>query len=398
MFKYQIWSWLKAGIMDSTENNSSEINEMGTPQGGVLSPLLMNIALHGMENYVTKNYGRDKIKVIRYADAFAVFGRTLKDVQEAEKLVKEFLEPVGLNLSMEKTCIGHSMEKKLGTSGPIGLDFFSFHFYNVKCSRHRGVKNTRGVTQPFRLITHPSRKAVANHKKVISKILVEYKGAPLGRVIERLSSRIKGWTWYHSVTQSTKMFSKMDNWIWHKLWAWAKRRYRGAENAKLKCFSVKGWNFGYINKDKTAIILDRDDQTKVRKFVKIKANASIYDGNLIYFAERLSFTNLRIKSLRNLIVKQKYSCSHCGFLTMLLNCIMFWIKMAIARRKFVLFTDTVTIKFIQLIKNFFFFFSNVKKLLPGSSRMKEDFHVRFWTRGVRLVTVPRLNHYHILEL
>lgn len=48
MFKHQIWSWLKAGIMDSTENDSSEINEMGTPQKGVLSPLLMNIALHGM--------------------------------------------------------------------------------------------------------------------------------------------------------------------------------------------------------------------------------------------------------------------------------------------------------------------------------------------------------------
>ena len=104
----------------------------------------------------------------------------------------------------------------------------------------------------------------------------------------------------------------MDNWIWHKLWVWTKRRYRGAENAKLKCFSVKGWNFGYINKEKTAIILDRHDQTKVRKFVKIKANASIYDGNLIYFAKRLSLTNPRIKSLRNLIVKQKYSYTHCG--------------------------------------------------------------------------------------
>jgi len=314
MFKYQIRSWVKAGIMDSTEKDSSEINDMGTPQGGVLSPLLMNIALHGMENYVTKEFGRNRIKVVRYADDFVIFGQTLKDVQKAEKLVIEFLEPVGLNLSTEKTRIGHSMEKKPGTSGPIGLDFLSFHFYNIKCSRHRGVKSTKGVTQPFRLITRPSREAVVNHKKAISRILIEYKSAPLGRVIERLSSRVKGWTWYHSITQSTKTFSKMDYWIWHKLWTWAKRRYRGAENAKLKCFSVKGWNFGYINKEKTAIILDRHDQTKVRKFVKIKADVSRYDGNLIYFAKRLSLTNVRIKSLRNLITKQKYSCSHCGLL------------------------------------------------------------------------------------
>jgi RNA-directed DNA polymerase len=222
MFKHQIWSWLKAGIMDSTENDSSEINEMGTPQGGVLSPLLMNIALHGMENFVSKEFKKNKIKVVRYADDFVIFGKTLKDVQKAEKLVIEFLKPVGLNLSADKTRIGHSLERKPGTYGQIGLDFLFFHFYNIKCSRHRGV------TQPFRLITRPSKEVVINHKKAISRILIKYKGAPLGRVIERLSSRVKGWTWYHSVTQSIKTFSKMNNWIWHKLWVWAKRRYCGA--------------------------------------------------------------------------------------------------------------------------------------------------------------------------
>ena len=191
MFRSQIWSWLKAGIMDPTENDSSEINEMGTPQGGVLSPLLMNIALYGLENHVTKEYGRHKIKVVGYVDDFVVFGKTLKDVQKAEKLVFEFLKPVGLRLSEEKTRIGHSMENKPGTTGPIGLDFLSFHFYNVKCSRHRKVKNTRGVTQNFRLITRPSREAIANHKRAISIMLIELRGAPLGRVIERLSSRIK---------------------------------------------------------------------------------------------------------------------------------------------------------------------------------------------------------------
>ena len=314
MFKGQIWSWLKAGIMDPSENDSSEINEMGTPQGGVLSPLLMNIALHGMETYVTKEFGRNKIKVIRYADDFVVFGKTLEDVQKAEKLVSEFLKPVGLSLSQDKTRIGHSMENKPDTTEPIGLDFLSFHFYNVKGSRHRGVKNTKGVTQNFRLITRPSREAIANHKKALSKILVDYKNAPLGSVIKRLSSKIKGWTWYHSVTQSTRTFSKLDEWLWHKLWKWAKRRYRTAERVKHKCFSVKGWNFGFVTEDGRIFILDRHDQTKVRKFVKIKANSSIYSGDLVYFAKRLSLSNPQIKSLRNLINKQNYSCSHCGLL------------------------------------------------------------------------------------
>lgn len=315
MFEHQIRSWLKAGILDSMDKDSSEINDSGTPQGGVLSPLLMNIALHGMENYVTKELGkRDQIKVIRYADDFVIFGQTLEDVQRAKELTIEFLKPVGLNLSETKTRIGHSMEKKPGTSGPIGLDFLSFHFRNVKCSPHRGVKNTKGVTQPLKLITMPSRKAVANHKKALSRLLVTYRGALLGSVIERLASRIKGWTWYHSITQSTRTFSKMDEWLYKKLWRWAKHRYRVAKKAKQKCFSVKGWNFGFIDQNKKKFILDRHDKTRVRKIVKIKAGASFYDGNLVYFAKRLSLSNIRIKNLRNLFNKQKYKCSHCKLL------------------------------------------------------------------------------------
>ena len=73
---------------------------------------------------------------------------------------------MGLNLSETKTRIGHSMEKKRETSGPIGLDFLSFHFRNVKCSPHRGVKNTKGVTKLLKLIIKPSLEAVAIHKKL----------------------------------------------------------------------------------------------------------------------------------------------------------------------------------------------------------------------------------------
>jgi len=191
MFKHQIQSWLKVGILDPMDKGSSEINDSGTPQGGVLSPLLMNIALHGMEDYVTKELGKkNQIKVIRYEDDFVIFGKTLEDVRKAKELTIEFLKPAGLNLSKTKTLIGHSMEKNPGTSGPIGLDFLSFHFRNIKCSPHRGVKNTKGVTQPLKLTTMLSRKAVADHKKALSRILVDYRGAPLGSVIERLASRI----------------------------------------------------------------------------------------------------------------------------------------------------------------------------------------------------------------
>lgn len=287
------------------------VNLKGTPQGGVISPLLMNIALHGMEEHVIKKFSRNKVKVVRYADDFVIFGKTLDDVQTAKELVTEFLKPVGLKLSEKKTRFGHSMSVETGTTGPIGLDFLSFHFRNIVCSKHRGVKNTRGIPQGFKLITRPSNESIANHKRALSKILLEFKGAPIGRVMERLSSRIKGWTWYHSVTQCTLTFSKLDAWLWNRLWRWAKKRYKGAERAKQKCFSVKGWNFGYIERNKV-YILNRHDQTLVRKFVKIKPKASVFNGDLIYFAKRLSQENPRIKSLRSLFRKQSYKCPICS--------------------------------------------------------------------------------------
>lgn len=310
MFKEQITSWLKAGIMSYSNDLSSEVNDSGTPQGGILSPLLMNIALHGMENYVTENFDKNQIKVVRYADDFVIFGKTLSNVQKAKTLVVEFLKPIGLNLSEKKTRIGHSMEKLPDTTGPIGLDFLSYNFRNIKCSKNRGVKNTRGTPQTFKLVTKPSKNSIDRHKKALSQILVKYKGAPLGRVIEKLANRIRGWTWYHSVSQSTVTFSKMDEWFWWKLWRWAKKRYKGANQAKQKCFNVKGWNFGYIQDNKT-YILNRHDQTRVRKIVKIKPNASFYNGQIAYFAKRLSQENPRIKSLTNLFKKQNYSCSYC---------------------------------------------------------------------------------------
>jgi hypothetical protein len=161
-----------------------------------------------------------------------VFAKTLKNVQKTEKLIINFLRPIGLNLSKEKTRVGHSMEKKPGTSGFIGLNFLSFHFKHVRYSKHRGVKNTRGITQLFKFYTMPFREAVVDHKKDIKRILIDCKGAPLGRVIERLAFCIKGWCWYHSVTQSMLTFSQMDEWLFKKLWKLVKRRYRIVKKAK----------------------------------------------------------------------------------------------------------------------------------------------------------------------
>jgi len=87
MFRNQIESWLKAGIMHTLNELSSEVNLSGTPQGSIISPLLMNVVLHGMETHVLNEFGRDKIKVIRYADDFIVFGKRLSEIYLKDKAI-----------------------------------------------------------------------------------------------------------------------------------------------------------------------------------------------------------------------------------------------------------------------------------------------------------------------
>jgi hypothetical protein len=109
----------------------------------------------------------------------------------AKEILTKSLEIRGLVLSKEKTTIGHTMDK-LDESSRVGFDYLGFYFRNVKCSIHRGVQNTRGQRLGMRQICIPSRKACVKHKLNIKQTLKKYKTAPLGKVIEKVGSIIRG--------------------------------------------------------------------------------------------------------------------------------------------------------------------------------------------------------------
>lgn len=280
MLENQIKSWLKAGVIDLTFSSWTEIedNRAGTPQGGILSPLLANIALNGMEKLLKDTFNRN-VCLIRYADDFVVLSKREYIIVKSKSLLQDFLKPMGLEISDEKSKIGHTL---LGPNP--GLDFLGFNFRNHKVSVHRGVKNTKGVRQNFKQITEPSRKAVKNHKKEIITLLRLYKSAPLPSVIGALSFKIRGWTYYYSLSQATKTFTMLDGWLWNRLWRWAVKRFKGAKRAKKRCFSVSGWKFSFTDKiTKKKWVLKRYDQVKVRKYVKIKKERPSTTVNLNIF-------------------------------------------------------------------------------------------------------------------
>jgi RNA-directed DNA polymerase len=187
-----IKGWLKAGIM---EGDVFHRTEKGTPQGGVISPLLANVALHGLENITKENLKHDlmahakkvrrykvswdnaleSISIIRYADDFVVLHPNHEIVMKAEAIIEEWLKNIGLELKSSKTRIGHTLEE---IDGKTGFDFLGFGI------RQYPVKNNK---VGFKTLTKPSRDALKRHLLTIRQVIRELKGATQEAVIKTQS-------------------------------------------------------------------------------------------------------------------------------------------------------------------------------------------------------------------
>ncbi|NER07087.1 MAG: RNA-dependent DNA polymerase, partial [Okeania sp. SIO3C4] len=217
--------WLKSGVMD---NNQLLESVEGTPQGGVISPLLANIALHGMEIRLKEfaktidmkdHEGYQKswqmkcksLSLIRYADDFVILHEDIKVVLQAKTVIQEWLNQVGLKLKPEKTKIAHTLEEYEGNQP--GFDFLGFNVRQYK------VKSTK---QGFKTLIKPSSKSIKTHYRKLVDICDKYKTAPTAALIAKLNPVIRGWANYYSAVVSKEVFRKIDNLLWKRLWRWAR--------------------------------------------------------------------------------------------------------------------------------------------------------------------------------
>ena len=143
----QIKAWLRGGVMDGMKYfDTTE----GTPQGGVISPLLANVALHGIENRINqafgggyfispqgkrKRYVNNTVRLIRYADDFVILHEDLATIQQAQNIVAEFLRDMGLELKPEKTRITHTLNG--GQEYETGFNFLGFHIKQYEVGKHQ---------------------------------------------------------------------------------------------------------------------------------------------------------------------------------------------------------------------------------------------------------------------
>jgi len=303
MDKTILAQWLKAGYV---EKQAFHATTAGTPQGGIISPVLANLTLDGLEKEIYARFrhkDRSKpstgVNLVRYADDFIISGRSRETLAEVRTFVESFLAERGLELSAEKTVLTHIDE---------GFDFLG-----------QNVRRFNG-----KLIIQPSKQ---NRKVYLDKIRAILKAKPTitaGQLIQQLNPIIRGWANYHSHVCSTHTYHYTDHTLFKSLWRWARRRHPKNKNAhwvRKKYFRTHGsrtWTFsgeisGRNGKPKTVYLLYATN-TPIRRYAKIRAQANPFDPQWeLYFENRIQARmkdNLTPRLLR-LWQVQKGQCPVC---------------------------------------------------------------------------------------
>ena len=270
--------WLSVGYWEKQQLFPTRA---GTPQGGIISPLLANLALDGMQQAIRQGVSGTghKVNFVRYADDFIVTGATRQILEQKIKpTLIAFLAERGLELSEQKTIIT-----------PI-QDGFKFLGHTV---RKYGDK----------LLTHPTESNILNLRDKIRVCFQSALALSQEALLRKLNPILRGWANFYRYGAAKGTFDKLDRYVFRKLWCWAKRRHPHKSNEwrKRRYFSVDGkeWCFGLRipttdNKSKLLQVY-RLGSTKILRHIKVKGDANPYDPNYTEYFHRRRFIIWRVR-------------------------------------------------------------------------------------------------------
>jgi RNA-directed DNA polymerase len=295
--------WLKAGVI---HKGQLQATDAGTPQGGIISPTLANMALDGLETQLKQYLGvtrarKLKINVVRYADDFVITGNS-KEVLESEirPWVEQFLAVRGLQLSPEKTHIVHTDQ---------GFDFLGWNF-----RKYDG-----------KLLIKPSKKNVKAFYHKVKEVIDANKMAKQEYLIRLLNPILKGWALYHQPVVAKQAYSRMDNLLFYALWRWAKRRHpnKSLQWIGMKYFRTQGsrsWVFATTmleeNGTKKEVALYSLASTPIERHRKVSGEYNPFDPSMEEMGEKLRTAQM-LKKLKyrkqilSLYQSQKGLCLMC---------------------------------------------------------------------------------------
>lgn len=277
-----IRAWLKAGVFEHGKGFAP--TDEGSPQGGVISPLLLNVALHGLEGAAGVGYYRagrkdagkvvaDSPALIRYADDLVVCCHSYEQAQQIKEQLAAWLAPRGLAFNEDKTTI---------VALEDGFDFLGFNVRRYRCGK---------------LLIKPSKTAVKRIRERLATEVRALRGANAMAVIARLNPIIRGWSAYYRAVVSSKSFHSLDTQMWRLTYKWAKFRHPNKSKTwvsaryfgRFNKFRNDRWVFGARDRaDKRGVpYLTRFSWTGIVRHHQVQAGASPDDPDLIdYWAAR----------------------------------------------------------------------------------------------------------------
>lgn len=327
LMERQIKAWLEAGVFDEYAHTTKIlVPTEGTPQGGIISPLLSNIALHGLENHLkefVKTQGKphpsaskgNKTKekalgVIRYAEDFVLIHPNKTILANCVTETRHWLKEIGLEVSEEKSKI---------VSSSNGFQFLGFQII------HLNQSHTKNQT---RTTIYPSKENVKRLLDKTRNIIQNNKSSSSFVLISKLRPILLGWGNYYKYCECKSTFSKIDNSIFQQIRAWVFRRAirQGRMEVKTKYFPEgrtykfegREYRANWILQGKTSDdnnlktnYLPKLSWIKSTDFVKVQGNQSVYNGDSIYWALRIRKYSSLSTRVNNLILRQKGTCLFC---------------------------------------------------------------------------------------
>jgi RNA-directed DNA polymerase len=295
--------WLKAGVIDQGEFTDTE---QGTPQGGVISPVLLNIALHGMEKAAGVRYyhrsrggietAPDSPVLVRYADDVVALCHSREHAEQVKARLAEWLTPRGLTFNEDKTRIVDLED---------GFDFLGF---NVRRFHHKLV------------LIRPSQEAVRRIRRRLRKEMRALRGSNAAAVLRKLTPIVRGWAAYYRTEVSSEVFSALDDYLWKLTYRWARHSHPN----KSRRWVVDRY-YGQFNKSKqnrwvfgdhdSGAYLPKFAWTKIVRHAMVPGAASPDDPALVaYWRQRRRKQPPPPLSapVRHLLISQEGRCAVCG--------------------------------------------------------------------------------------
>lgn len=268
--------WLRCGYMESGHLSATLA---GTPQGGIISPVLANMALDGLEGVLESHFGhkntkasyKTKVNYVRYADDFVISGisqELLKD--KVFPVVEAFMAKRGLALSPEKTLISHIKD--------------GFDFLGQNARKYNG-----------KLLIKPARKSVKSLLQKVKRIVRQYATVEQSVLIYQLNPVLRGWSAYHRHVVSAETFKYVDYRVWKLLWRWCCRRHKNRRKrwVKKRYFRRKDgyeWNFRCTDPLGREAVLHRLSSVNIKRHIKIRSEANLYrSDDETYFEKRVEY-------------------------------------------------------------------------------------------------------------